>query len=78
MPADGVLSAIQAEADHLRQRYGLNPSALCSVTIPLHVFEHYGEAEVRASATRLLCIVHVSEDGVTPLRTFYPEGYEQV
>jgi hypothetical protein len=44
--------------------------------MPPHVAAHYGDSEIQASVNRLRCIVIVSEDGYTPLRTFYPEGYE--
>jgi hypothetical protein len=74
--ADSVLSAIEAQAADLRYRYRLTPATLVTAVMPPHVAAHYGDSEIQASVNRLRCIVIVSEDGYTPLRTFYPEGYE--
>ncbi len=71
-----VLNAIEMQAADLRYRNRLTTNRTVMAWIPPHVAEHYGDSEIQASVNRLRCIVIVSEDGYTPLRTFYPEGYE--
>lgn len=72
-----ALSAIEMQAADMRYRYRMSPATLVTATIPARVAARYGgDAEIQAAANRLRIIVVVSEDGITPLRTFYPEGYE--